>query len=478
MGARDPVLIGWAQVSRFEGEPLHAWAAALRATGVPPAALDSLDVVYCQSWPYDDPPARLAAEVAANPRRAVYSGIGGTTPLSLLGAAAERIRAGQADVCAVVGGEALATVRRLKKEGARPEWSHRDPVKRPFPFEAPFHPSEVAHQVFQAFTTFAMRDTARRAHRGEAVDEYRAAIGRLFAPMTDVAAANPHAWFPLARSAEELVNATPANRVVAHPYTKLVTSIMDVDLAAALVVASDEAAVRLGVPRDQRVYVRGWAEARDPDYVAEHPDLWRAPAMRTALEGALASAGVGVDDVGRFDLYSCFPSSVFFSLDALGLAPTDGRAPFTVTGGLPYAGGPGSAYAVGSTAAMASALVADPGSVGMVTGVGMHLSKHTAVVLSTEPGPARAGPARRPAANPRSIVQQVDGPAVVAAYTVHHGSDGAASDAVLVCDVGPARCYARVADRDLLDEMERVEFVGRPVTLRHRSGVNEAAAAG
>ena len=482
VAGRTPVLIGWSQLSRFDGEPLEAWAAALRATRVDPARIDSLDVVFCQSWPYDDPARRLADAIGASPRRAECSGIGGTTPLSLLGAAAGRIQAGQADVCAVVAGEALATARRLKKEGRRPEWSHRDPVRRPFPFEAPFHPSEVAHQVFQAYTTFALRDVTRRAHLGISVEDHRAAIGRLFAPMTEVAAANPHAWFPTVRTPAELMHVSTTNRLVAHPYTKLVTSFMDVDQAAALVLASTEAADRLGIPTERRVHVRGWAEGRDPDYVAEHPDLWRAPAMTSVFDQALTRAGVGVDDVARFDLYSCFPSSMSFSLDALGLSPDDSRAPFTVTGGLPYAGGPGSGYAVGSVAAMAEQLVSDPGSVGMVTAVGMHLSKHAAVVLSTGPGrdgrapsPGRAdGPPVPPVPSVRRpIVDSVDGPATIAAYTVHHGSDGSATDALLVCDLpGGARCYARSADADVMADMEREEWVGRRVELRSEGQVN------
>lgn len=504
---RDPVLIGWARSCRFDGEPLAAWSEVLSGTGVPPSAIDALDVVYCQSWPYDDPAGRLAAAVGASPRRSAYSGIGGTTPLSLLGAAAERIRAGTSDVGAVVAGEALATIRRLRKAGDRPDWSHRDPVKRPFPFEAPLHPAEVAHGVFQAYTTFAMRDLARRAHLGLAVPDHREAVGRLFAPMTEVAAANPYSWFPTVRTAAELIQPTSDNRLVAHPYTKLVTAIMDVDQAAAVVLASEDAADRLGVPADRRVYLRGWAEARDPDYVAEHEQLWRSPAMAEALHTALRRGGVGVDDVARFDLYSCFPSSVLFSLDALGLAPDDSRAPFTVTGGLPYAGGPGSGYALGSLAAMADALVADPGSVGMVTAVGMHLSKHAAAVLSTHPGagtpaagtpaagtraagtPAAGTPGRRPPAatstpapaRRRPIALEADGPVTVAAYTVHHGGDGSATEALLVCDLpgpGGLRCYARATEPGLLAAMEEDEWVGRTVILRREGPVNTVTEAG
>ena len=65
----------------------------------------------------------------------------------------------------------------------------------------------------------------------------------------------------------------PDNRMVGYPYTKYMVSVMDVDMAGALVVATHERADALGVPADRRVYLRGWCYARDPVLVAEHPDL-------------------------------------------------------------------------------------------------------------------------------------------------------------------------------------------------------------
>ena len=109
-----------------------------------------------------------------------------------------------------MGAEALDTKRRLKKAGERPAWSHRHPEPPGFPFEAPFHPAEIAHEVFQAWLTFAVRDIARRARLGtRARAAPAAASAQLLAPFTEVAAANPHAWFPAARTAEELVTPTP-----------------------------------------------------------------------------------------------------------------------------------------------------------------------------------------------------------------------------------------------------------------------------
>jgi acetyl-CoA C-acetyltransferase len=167
---------------------------------------------------------------------------------------------------------------------------------------------------------------------------------------------------------------------------------------------------------------------------------------------------------------------VFFSLDALQIGADDPRGPFTVTGGLPYAGGPGSCYDIGAAAAMADVLVDDPG-YGMLTGVGMHLSKHAAVVLSTEPGEARSAVEPTVGPAPRKIVDEADGAGTVAAYTVLHASDGTATDGLFICDLDPdSRCYAKTADVDFLTELEATEWVGRTVHLDHQGGVNRAHA--
>jgi acetyl-CoA C-acetyltransferase len=432
-------------------------------------ALDSLDIVFCQTWQYDDPPSRLCERIGATPARAEYSGIGGTTPQVLVQDAGARILRGESDLALVVGAEALATQRAYKKRGERASYSFKPAEKRPYPWEAPFAPAEVAHDLMQAWLTFAVFDNARRAHLGIPLAEYRERLGELLAPMTEVAAANPHAWFRIARSPRDVIEPRPDNRMVGYPYTKYMVSIMDVDMAAAVLLTSHERADALGVPPDNRVYLRGWCYATDPTYVAEHPEMWRSPAMREASGEALRIAGIGADDVAHLDLYSCFGSSVNFGRDALRIADDDPR-PLTVTGGLPYHGGAGSNYMTHSIATMADVLRADPGAFGLVSGVGMHMTKHVFGVYSTDPGPValpeqRAVQERLAARAPTPIVERYDGEATVAAYSVVHGRDGDPEWAVLVCDVPGGRAYAHVTDDDLLREAETTELVGARVRL-------------
>ncbi|MBK5286849.1 MAG: acetyl-CoA synthetase [Acidimicrobiia bacterium] len=426
--------------------------------------LDSVDVVYCQTWQYDDPTARFTQRLGITPRRAAYSGIGGTTPQVLVQEAAARLWRGELDVALVVGAEALDTQRRFKKAGERFPYSYRPELKPEFPWEASFHPAEVAHEAFQAWLTFALFDVARRGHLGTDVETYRAQLGEQWHRFTTVAAANPEAWFPIERTAEEIITPTAENRMVGSPYTKYMVSIMDVDMAAAIFLTTDGQADALGIPRDQRVYLRGWHFATDATYVAEHPDLWQSPAMRAVTATAFDHADIGIDDIAHLDLYSCFGSSVNFMRDALELTSGDSRA-LTVTGGLPYHGGAGSDYLTHAIAHMVRTLRHDPGSYGLVTGVGMHMTKHVAGVYSTEPGTVRvpgAGPP--PATVP--IVDRYAGDATVASVSVVHGREGA-TWGLVVADLAEredrARCYCRIEDADLLADAEHSEWIGRRI---------------
>jgi acetyl-CoA C-acetyltransferase len=485
---RSPCIIGVAQrtVRPPEGpapEPLDSWvevataAAADTGGGDVLRRLDSVQVVYCQSWQYDDPAGRLCERIGADPKHRFYSGIGGTTPQVLVDDAAEAMLRGKLDLALVVGAEALATKRALKKAGERPEWSHRDPEKKPFPFEAIPHPAEIAHEVFQAWLTFPVFDVARRAHRGESLVAYADGIGAMMAPMTDVAAKSSHAWFPVARSASELITATPDNRYVGWPYTKWTVSVMDVDMAAAVVLATHEKADELGVPADRRVYLRGWAYGTDCWTVAERDEMWASPAMAATSRAALASAGVGVGDVGHFDLYSCFASSLHLACDALGISPTDPRG-LTVTGGLPFAGGPASNYMLHSIATMTDVLRADPGGIGVVSGVGMHMTKHVYAAYSTEPGPAAPRPPGDlglDAVPLRAVVESYAGPATVVAYTVAHQRDGSPEWGLVIVDLPTGeRAYAKVLDAGLLADAESRELVGLAVDLTTDGTVNTA----
>src|SRR5690606_30916852 len=109
---------------------------------------------------------------------------------------------------------------------------------------------------------------------------------------------------------------------------------------------------------------------------------------------------------------------------------------------------------------------------GLVSGVGMHMTKHVYAVYSTEPGQVRppdtARVQSRLDADPLPVIRDTyTGDVDVLAYSVVHGRDGAPEWGLVVCELdGGDRCYGRVEDRALLADMETVEWVGRRLALR------------
>jgi acetyl-CoA C-acetyltransferase len=483
---RQLCLIGAAQHTVRDGaapEPLVSWVQRAREAASSAGLefvlphIDSLQVVYCQSWPYDDPVGRLAEALGAAPGHRRYSGIGGTTPQDLVNETAAAMQRGEIELALICSAEALATVRAAKKAGERLPWSHRK--SSPFPWEPP-HAAELAHEVVQAWETFPLWDTARRARLGHSLADDAAEAANVMAAMSVVAAGNPHAWRPRALDAVTVATPTPDNRYVGWPYTKYEVAVMDVDMSAALLLATAERADALGVSEGQRLYLGGWARAEDPASIAERDDLSRSAAMAVTGSHALRAAGVAIDDIDVFDLYSCFPSSVRLTCDALGLALDDPRG-LTVTGGLPYAGGPASGYVMHSIASAFDRLRQQPGHA-LITGVGMHLAKHVAAVWSSAPNPLQpvsvdgdAIQARVEARQPRRpLLTTWSGPATVLAYTVAHGRDGAPQQGLVVLDTEAGRALARVHQPDLLVDAESRELVGETVKVTSEDNRNEA----
>jgi acetyl-CoA C-acetyltransferase len=290
-----------------------------------------------------------------------------------------------------------------------------------------------------------------------------------------VAARNPHAWFPTARTAEELVTATDDNRMVCFPYTKRLNAILQVDQAAAILITSSGEARRLGIPQDQQVHWWGGGAADEPAYfVSTRPSIADAPGMADSHHGALRSAGVDVDEIAAFDFYSCFPAAVEMAMKVLGIG-IDDRRDLTVTGGLPYAGGPGSGYTIHSLAAMTERLRTAPDEIAMVTGNGMYVSKHSASILSIRPPRAGMPPSATDAELPSARMQTEPLPVVrrsgrgtVDSYTVMHDRTGLPYKGAVIgrFDDGSRFVAETPSSVEFLEQFEAAEQVGATGAVR------------
>jgi acetyl-CoA C-acetyltransferase len=336
------------------------------------------------------------------------------------------------------------------------------------------NPVEQRHHLQMPTNVYPLFENALRASRGWSLERHREHLAQLCAGMAAVARDNPYAWFRDGKTAEQISAVGASNRMIAFPYPKFMNAIINVDQAAALLMTDVDTARALGIPQRKWVYVRGSGDATDHWFVSDRVDFSSSPAIRLAGQRALAQARLDIDQVDYFDLYSCFPCAVQIAADMLGL-PVDDPRPITVTGGLPYHGGPGNDYSTHAIARMVERLRDTPGSTGLVTGVGWYLTKHAVGVYSSAaPGHPfeREDPERY-----QCIVDDEPHPelAITGAglgtcetYTVQHDRDGNPSVGIVAVRLADGRrCWANITDTAILERLEQHEFIGQEGQVRH-----------
>ncbi|WP_421737913.1 acetyl-CoA acetyltransferase [Caulobacter sp.] len=429
-----------------------------------------------------NPPASLARALGAAPAWSVYTETGGNSPQQAVNVVCERIAKGEAEFALVTGAEFLGSLMKRLKGGVGFEGWGDDIAEVPERIGDPrpgVTSQEAAHGLGYPVNTYPLFENALRARDGRSIADHQARLGALFSPFSKVAAGNPEAWFPVERSAEELVTVTDRNRMISFPYPKYLNAIMEVDQSAAVIIASVRKARELGVPEDRWVFLHGCADAADLWYPLERQNFHSSPAIRQTGERAFEMAGIELADIDIIDLYSCFPSAVQVAAEELGLALDDPRG-LTVTGGLPYFGGPGNNYALHSIAEMMGRLRARPGAYGLCTANGWFLTKQSIGIYSTRPVDGdwtREAPsiiqARIDALPHPEIVDRPSGPATIETYTVVHAREGVRMGIVIGRDSEGRRFVAQTPDDpDTLLDLEAREGVGRTgVVGPHPDGV-------
>jgi acetyl-CoA C-acetyltransferase len=475
---RTPVIVGVSQVNHpghDAPEPVALLAEAVEAAasdaGVPGivGVVDSLAVMKILSWRYRDPARLVADRLGFDARRTLYTPIGGQLPMVALHRLATDIQRGDADVAVVGGAESWRTRAAYRARGQRLPWTTEPEDVRPSAVigaDGPTnHDAELRIGLETAPHMYPLFENALRAAQALSIAEHRRRLAQLWARFSAVAAANPHAWIRRRHTADEIAAVTPANRMIAFPYTKLMNANNAVNQAAAVLLCSAERARALRIPEDRWVFPLAGAQAADTAFVSHRAELVASPGIRAAGKVLFELAPSAADAVAHVDLYSCFPSAVQIAAAELGL---DVDRPLTVTGGLTFAGGPWNNYVSHSVATMVEVLRRDPGSVGLCSATGTYLTKHALGLFSTTPNPAGfratvAGAGPDPA---RPLAEDASGVARVETYTVVHGRSSGAERGIAACLLDDGRrTWAASNDLAVLAAMESEEFCGRPVRL-------------
>jgi acetyl-CoA C-acetyltransferase len=417
-------------------------------------------------------PRSVANRIGAVPARAILEVVGGQGPQHLISELAADIAAGRSEVALIFGSDATSTLRHFARAEDKPDFTETvdgDLHDRGPGIEGLISRYTVVHGLIDAPTQYGLLENARRSATGLGPAAYLRRMGELFAPFTKVAAGNPFSAAPVERSVEELTTVTDSNRMIAEPYPRLLVARDQVNQGAAALLMSVSAARRLGVPEENWVYLHGHADLQEQALLGR-PDLGHAPSAVLAVREALAMAGIGVDDIATFDLYSCFPVPVFNICDGMGIAPDDPRG-LTLTGGLPFFGGAGNNYSMHGVAETVAHMRSTPGQFGLVGANGGIMSKYSVGVYSTIPTewkPDRSAQLQAQVDSwpTQAVTENADGPAVVDTYTVRR--DGGRSTGIIIGRLAAddSRFLSTTEDDELIALLTDGDPLGKPVRVR------------
>ena len=349
---RQPVLIATGQVVERDElvspVELMARAAEICLSEAPGLRrrIQHVSVVNVLSAAGPAPGSDLARRLGIEPEHVETTAVGGNAPQWLVSRLADSIWSGDLEVALIAGGEAQ-----------RSAWAgvHAGQVAATDPVVGDerlgFGDAELGAGLLAPVHVYPLFESVIAHRAGRTFGQQREFIGRMLSPMTRVAADRECAWFPLERTPADISELSSDNRLVAEPYSKRMCAFLGVDQAAAVLMCSYGVAKAAGIA-ERCVFCWSGADASDVWFPSARPDPGSSPGLRVAGRAALAAASLGVDEVRWFDFYSCFPCVLEMACDAFGLDPDDSRG-LTVTGGLPYFGGPGNSYTLFAIATMA-----------------------------------------------------------------------------------------------------------------------------
>jgi len=464
--ARIPVIVGVGQVNDRPADPAQGldsrglMVAALKAAdedagGGWLARLDSLALVDQISFPQlTDLAAGVASDIGANPKLCYKTDMAsGDSPILLLNEAANRIAAGEIEIAAVTGGEALRTAAGRAAAAAGNDASAHNVTRNASSRNAAGY--RQRYGLLAPVDIYPLYENAGRAAYGQTLAQAQQESGEIWSRFSQVAMENPGAWIKKPRTPEEILTPSADNRPIAFPYNKLMVANSSVNQGAGFIVTSLAKAREAGIAEDRLIYVGAGAACHESNSIMGRDRYDRTPAMEVSIRRALELNGVTAADLDEVELYSCFPCVPKMARRVLDW-PVE--KPATVFGGLTFGGGPIGNYMSHAVVGMVLKLREGARRGLLFANGGLATHNHT-IVLSADPLPAgtlgrdfdfqaEADAAR--GAIPE-LVEDYNGPGKIETYTVLFERNGAPKWGVIIArNAAGERFLAKVLPQDVV----------------------------
>ena len=319
---------------------------------------------------------------------------------------------------------------------------------------------------------YATIETAIRKNDHEKIEEHQNNIASMYEEFSKVASNNDDAWLDHSYSKKEILETSKKNKMLAYPYNKLHCTSWNVNQSAALIICSEELADKLKIDNKKRVYPISSSENNHMIAIQQRPKLYESLGMvyaANSINKMMKKLDIRLD---AYDLYSCFPAAVKMFSKSLELGS---EIPKTITGSMPYAGGPLNSYVIHSTVKMIQKIRAMEVNHGLVTGVSGMMTKQSFCVWGKEyqeqfifdDVTERA----KLDENPVELSNITEGEGEIIGYTIIEGNQNAPKAVLYLEDEKKHRKVVSSLDKNFLNLLMEEEWVGKRVKFKDGQAV-------
>jgi acetyl-CoA C-acetyltransferase len=420
-------------------------------------------------WRYRDPGKWIAKNNDFKRIPTTYVTKIGVLQQNLINEACLKIENGEINASIILGGE--ARYKQLRSVIEKKEYFETKLDENPdFYIKAKedlYGDEEREELGAMAVGYYATMETALRKNDDENIEEHQNNIASMYEEFSKVASNNEDAWLDHPYSKKEILEISKKNKMLAYPYNKLHCTSWNVNQSAALIICSEELANKLEIDNKKRVYPISSSENNHMIAIQQRPKLYESLGMIYAAKSInkmMEQLDIRLD---AYDLYSCFPAAVKMFSKSLELGS---EIPKTITGSMPYAGGPLNSFVIHSTVKMIQKIRALEARHGLVTGVSGMMTKQSFCVWGKEyqeqfifdDVTERA----KLDENPVELSNIAEGEGEIIGYTIIEGSEHASKAVLYLDDEKKHRKVVSSLDKNFINLLMEEEWVGKKVKFK------------
>lgn len=420
-------------------------------------------------WTYRDPGKWIAEKHDFAQAKTSVTKIG-VLQQNLINSACDKIINGDIRASLIVGGEARYKKIQALKEGLK--FEEMELTVNPDHYvkakEDLYIPEELEALGMMAVGYYAIIESAMRFKHKRSLEDHEIFLGKYYERFSQIAKDNPQAWNQNLFTADEIRNPTLKNQRIAYPYNKLHNSSWNVNQASALILCSEELADQLNVPKNKRVYPLVSSETNHMIAVIQRPDFTKPVGLHLAANYLIETAQSYNIHPSLFELYSCFPVAVQLFAEALNMPDHTDK---TVTGGMPFAGGPLNNYMIHATAQVLEKIRKSPTEIGLVTGVSGMMTKQALAIWGKDPlMNFRSKDVTQEAARiemPVAMSLNKDGEGNVLGCTTLFEKNEGIKAVIYAEDSNQQRKVITSTDKDIIKNLGEEEWVGKKIHFKN-----------